>query len=314
MKNPWDEMKESSFKFPEQFSLQYIYAIIIIAIIALASNSIIQIKTGQEGLVLRFGKFNRKLHEGLNFFIPKVETVIVEDIETIRSLEGNNKLDFKNSDNINEGILTGDGNLVCIRYKILYNIDDLFNYKFNISDPEITIKNVVESAFREVISSENLYDILSFKREIITEKVFSITQNILDEYNIGVRLQGIKIFETRPPTSVLPYYKDVQAAKADKERFINEAELYVNSILPNARGKAESEIQQAIAYRQTKESQAKGEVELFLALAKEYKNNTNIVKTRLYLETIESILSNNNIIVTNQTFNHLDINKLNKEV
>ena len=117
MKNPWEEFQESSTKFTFP-PIKYLYIALFAILIIWLSNGIVQVKTGQEGLVLRFGKFNRKMNEGLNFFIPNIESIVIEDVQKIRSLEGNNKLDQNNSIDIKEGIFTGDKNLVCIKYKI----------------------------------------------------------------------------------------------------------------------------------------------------------------------------------------------------
>ena len=188
-------------------------------------------------------------------------------------------------------MLTGDENIVDINYSVFWVIKDAQKFLFNIQSPVETVKATSETAMREVIAKNEIQTILTEGRSNIEVEVQEITQMILDEYESGIQITQVQTQQADPPEQVIDAFRDVQAARADRERSKNEAEAYANDVIPRARGEAEKVLQQAEAYKKEVVAKAEGEASRFLAIYNEYKGAKQVTQERMYLETMEKVLA-----------------------
>jgi len=188
-------------------------------------------------------------------------------------------------------MLTGDENIVDINYSVFWVIKDAKNFLFNIQSPVETVKAISETAMREVIAKNEIQTILTEGRSNVEIEVQEIIQKILDEYGSGIQITQVQTQQADPPAQVIDAFRDVQAARADRERSKNEAEAYANDVIPRARGEAEQVLQQAEAYKKEVVAKAEGEASRFLAIYNEYKNAKQVTQERMYLETMEKVLA-----------------------
>jgi len=188
-------------------------------------------------------------------------------------------------------MLTGDENIVDINYSVFWVIKDASKFLFNIQSPVETVKATSETAMREVIAKSPIQSILTEGRSKIEVEVQEITQKILDEYGSGIQITQVQTQQADPPSQVIDAFRDVQAARADRERSKNEAEAYANDVIPRARGEAEKILQEAEAYKKQVVAAAEGEASRFSAIYNEYKNAKQVTQERMYLETMEKVLA-----------------------
>ena len=162
----------------------------------------------------------------------------------------------------------------------------------NVKDPEGSLRNAIESALRHVVGDNTLDQTLTVGRENIAFDVQTRLQTYLDSYQTGLLVQQVNIEKTDPPSAVKDAFDDVVAAREDKERLQNEAERYALSIVPEARGQAQARIRQAEGYKLEVVANAEGEVARFTNLLEEYSKAPEVTRDRLYLDALQSVLSN----------------------
>jgi len=231
-------------------------------------------------VVLTLGKYNRVLGPGLQFHFPIIEEIYsAENISKIRTFV------------LPTNMLTKDENIVDVELNVQYTISDIKKYALNVEDPEITIRQATESALRHVIGENNMDDLLTSGAAAISSDILLRLEEYLDIYDAGISVQQVNIEQRQPPTEVIDSFRDVVAAREDKERLRNEAEKYALSIVPQARGEAQRQLQDAEAYKQKVIAIAQGEADRFEALLVEYKKAPEVTRQRLYLDAIEEVLS-----------------------
>ena len=282
---------------------------IIGAIAVWALSGFYRVDADEQGVVLRFGKYTNMTQPGLNYHLPfPIESVMTPKVSKVNRID----VGFRSSNEGSRGaigdikeesaMLTGDENIVDINYSVFWVIKDASKYLFNIQDPIGTIKVVAETAMREVIARKKIQTILTQGRAEIEIEVQKIMQQILDSYNSGVDITQVQAQKSDPPAQVIDSFRDVQAAKADKERAQNEAEAYANDIIPRARGEAAKIVQEAEGYKKDVVAQAEGEASRFIAIYNEYAKAKTVTQERMYLETMEKVLSGvNKIIIDRQS-------------
>ncbi len=187
-------------------------------------------------------------------------------------------------------MLTGDENIVDINFDVVWNIRDLAQFKFNLSNPQSTIDAVSESAMREVVSRSELSPILSRDRGIISQEVQDLIQSTLDEYGSGVNVVRVNFDKADPPQEVIDAFREVQAARQERSTLQNRADAYANETLAAARGQSAQLLQEAEGYRAQVVNNAQGESSRFTAVLEEYVKAPDVTRQRLYLETMESVL------------------------
>jgi membrane protease subunit HflK len=274
----------------------------LIAVALWAASGFYRVQPDEEGVVLRFGAFNRTAAPGLNYHIPwPVETVLTPRVTTenqvfvgFRSGEATPARAPAARDVLEESLmLTGDENIIDIDFVVRWRIRNAEEFLFNTRNPVETIKSAAESVMREVIGRTPIQPALTEARGQIEDQVRAGTQAIMDQYGAGVAISQVQLQKVDPPGAVIEAFRDVQRAAADRERQRNEAEAYRNDIIPRARGEAERMVQEAQGFRDSQEARARGEAQRFLQVLEAYQQAQDVTIRRLYLETMEEILRRN---------------------
>ena len=276
---------------------------IIVGLLIIATlwglSGLYRVLPDEQGVVLRFGKFVNTTQPGLHYHLPMpIERVLTPKVTKVNRVDvgfrpASDSGRSSGVGNVPEEslMLTGDENIVDINYSVFWVIKDAGKFLFNIQSPIETVKATSETAMREVIAKNNIQTILTEGRANIEVEVQDITQMILDEYESGIQITQVQTQQADPPEQVIDAFRDVQAARADRERSKNEAEAYANDVIPRARGEAEQVLQQAEAYKKEVVAKAEGEASRFLAIYNEYKNAKQVTQERMYLETMEKVLA-----------------------
>ena len=272
---------------------------LIVLVVLWALSGLYRVLPDEQGVVLRFGKFIKTTQPGLNYHIPfPIEKVLTPKVTKVNRID----VGFRSASDTGRSsgvgdvseeslMLTGDENIVDIDYSVFWVIKDAGKFLFNIQSPLETVKAASETAMREVIAKSRIQSILTEGRSKIEGEVQEITQGILDEYGSGIQVTQVQTQKADPPDQVIDAFRDVQAARADRERSKNEAEAYANDVIPRARGEAEKILQQAEAYKKEVVAKAEGEASRFLAIYNEYKDAKRVTQERMYLETMEKVLA-----------------------
>ena len=256
------------------------------------------------GVVMRFGEFIRKDPPGLHprwpypieeVRLPKVtrQNIIEVGVRTPSAGRATGGRDER----AESLMLTGDENIVDIDFVVFWRINDAEKYLFNIQNPDTTVKEVAESAMREVVGQSNIQPILTQERQKTEEAVQKLMQKTLDSYGAGIRIDQVQLQKVDPPAEVIDAFRDVQAARADMERLQNEAYGYANKVVPEARGEAENILQAAEGYKQKVVNDAAGQTSRFNQVYDEYKNAPDVTRKRMYLETMERVLGGTDKII-----------------
>lgn len=282
--------------------------IIIFGIIILGlwlASGFYRVLPDEQGVVLRFGKYVNQTQPGLHYHLPyPIETAVTPKVTRVNRIDVGYRsaADTGRATSVSDVpeeslMLTGDENIVDIDYSVFWIIKDAGKFLFNIQAPEDTVKSVAETAMREVIARYDIQSILTEGRAQIEIDTQNIMQDILDSYDSGIAITQVQTQKADPPNQVIDAFRDVQAAKADKERAQNEAEAYANDVIPRARGEAAQVLQQAEAYKREVVALAEGEASRFLSIYNEYRKAKTVTQERMYLETMEKVMADINKII-----------------
>lgn len=274
------------------------------------ASGIYTVAPDEQGLVLRFGRLDRVTAPGLKYHLPapieSVEKVPVTRSNRIevgfRSGQPTGARNASNRDVGDEALmLTGDENIIDINFVVLWRIGNAADFRFNIRDPENTVKAASESVMREIIGQTPIVEATTEGRRAIEGRAREQLQALMNEYGAGILIDEVQLQKADPPAEVIDAFRDVQRAQADRERAQNEAEAFANDIIPRARGEAERLLQEAQAYRQEVTARATGEADRFKSILAEYSKAQDVTARRLYLETMEEILRGvNKVIIDGQ--------------
>ena len=246
-------------------------------------DSVHVIDEAENGVVLRFGKYSRTLEPGFNLTLPRpFETLTKVNINNVRVVEDRGHM------------LTEDENLVEFVYKVQYRINNAQHFLFRVREPEQTLRQAAESALRESVGTNSLDAILEgtarTKVRIETQRVL---QETLDFYEAGLQITEFNLVDVNVPMQVREAYSDVIRAREDRERFIEEARVHANSVIPEARGTAARIEQEAAGYKASTVALSEGEASRFTQVLTQYQLAPGITRKRMYLETMEQVLSKN---------------------
>ena len=283
----------------------------LIALVIWGFSGIYIVDAGKQGVVMRFGEYHTSTLPGPHWRIPyPVDQVEIVDVEQRRFVE----IGYRSSGGSQGGVsvprealmLTQDENIVNIKVAVQYQVGDAGKYLFNVRDPDAVLKQVAESALREVIGKSKMDFVLKEGRSEVVTKTRALMQNALAIYDIGLLVSDVNLQDAQPPEEVQAAFSDAIKAREDKERFQNEAETYANEVIPVARGNAARQIQEATGYKEALVAKAEGEADRFSKLLGEYKKAPEVTRKRLYLETMEGVLSRTNkVIVDSENSNNL---------
>jgi membrane protease subunit HflK len=276
--------------------------LILILLIVWILSGIYIVEPSERGVVLRFGKYVDTTAPGPHWHIPyPIESAEVLNVDRIRTLEigyrsgGRTRI---SGSVFNEALmLTEDENIVNAKFAVQYKIKDARDFLFNVNNPTNSLYEVTQSAVRNVIGRNKMDFVLTEGRAEIAYQIESIIQSVIDKYQTGLEITSVNIQSAQPPDQVQAAFADANKAKEDKQRFINQAEAYRNKILPNARGQAARIIAEANAYKEQIEAKATGEASRFSQILSEYQKAPEVTSSRLYIETMEDVLSKNSKVV-----------------
>jgi modulator of FtsH protease HflK len=258
-------------------------------------NAVYTINPQELGVKLRFGRPMELSSPGLHFHfwpIESIERVTVTENQTTIGTTGSG------ARSADDGLmLSGDQNIVDVRFSVLWAVNDPIAYLFNVRDPEDMVRSAGESAMREVVGRRPAQDIFRDDRAGVALEVQQITQAILDSYALGVNIGQIAIENVAPPTEVADAFDEVQRAEQDEDRFQEEARQYANTLLGDARGQAAQMREDAAAYKNRVVQEAQGEAARFTSVFNEYINAPEVTRKRLFLETMEQVLGGSDKVI-----------------
>lgn len=288
---------------PGNFGGRGVVLIALAILVLWGFSGFFRVEPDELGVVLRFGKAVRVVQPGLNYHLPyPIEAALKPPALRVNKTDVGIRLseETRRGSNLREVpeeslMLTGDENIVDVDFSVLWRVkpNGVGDYLFNVDDPKGTVKAVAEAAMREVIGRSNAQPLLTGLRQTVEQSVQELMQKTLDDYGAGILIQNVQLQKVDPPAEVIDSFRDVQAARSDLERLANEAQTYANRVVPEARGRAAKIIQDAEAYRSQTVADAKGQTSRFLQVYDQYKKAPNVTRQRLYLETMEHILSTN---------------------
>jgi len=260
------------------------------------------VEEGTRGVVLQFGKYKETTQPGPHWFPRGIQSVETVDIENIRGMSigfraGSSSRQTNSSVGSESLMLTQDENIVDIKLAVQYKVKSASDFLFNVKDPETTLRQVIESAIRETIGRSNMDFILKEGRADITARTQEQVQSILDRYKAGLQVTTVNLQDAQPPEQVQDAFADAVKAQGDQARVINEAEAYSNDVIPRARGKAARQMAEANAYKEKVIAEATGEASRFSQVLAEYKKAPEVTRKRLYLESVESVMSNSSKVL-----------------
>ena len=324
--NPWGggssgnkDLEDSIKKAKEKFGKfkiggpRNISILIIVVLIIWLATGFYRVEPDEQGIELLFGKWNQVTTEpGLHYFFPTpIGKTMTPKVESIRKINvgyrSASELGFTSSSNSQRNILeeslmlTGDQNIVDVNFTVLYKIKDAGKFLFKLRNPETTVKDMSESVMREVVGQRDLEFLLTGGRQEVEQVVRNNLQDILDEYESGILVQSIQLQSVNPPALVIDAFDEVQRARQDKEKLVNEANSYMNKIVPNARGDAAKLVQEATAYKEQVIKQAEGVAQNFIDVYNSYKTTKYVTRQRIYLETLTEVLEGPNKIILDST-------------
>jgi membrane protease subunit HflK len=284
--------------------------LVLLALIGWSLTGFYTIQPAQQGIVLRFGKFVETTNPGINYHLPSpIETVVKVDVTRQNQINVGFRGAGSASTRTGSGgrnvpeesiMLTGDENIVDIEFAVIWQIIDAEKFLFNLQNQEDVVKAVAESAMREVVGRTPVQDIITTQREAVTQQVSDEIQATLDGYESGILITQLVMQRADPPAEVIAAVRDVQSAQADRERLQNEGDAYRNRSVNEAQGQARRVRETAEAFKQERVTIATGEATRFTAILDEYQKNTEVVRTRMYLEAMEEVLSKMDKLILDQ--------------
>ena len=260
-------------------------------------QAIYTVQPDEVAVELRFGKPKEELSEpGLHFHLWPLETVeranIAEKLLDIGSAQ---------RDRGSSGLmLSGDQNIVDVKFSIAYQVEDPKAFLFNVSDPDGMLRQIGESAMREIVGRRPAQDIFRDDRQGIAEDVRTIIQQTLNDYKSGLAVNAISIEDAAPPREVADAFDEVQRAEQDEDRFVEESNQYSNQKLGQARGEAAQILEEAAAYKNRIVLEAEGEAQRFISVYDQYAKAPGVTRERLFIETMEQVLKGANKVIVEQ--------------
>lgn len=271
----------------------FIVFIITTVVIIWAASGFYTIKESDRGVVFRFGKYSHTVEQGLNWKPNFIEKVIPINVETIREQATNGMM------------LTSDENVIQVEMNVQYRVTDPAQYLFNVTNPDNSLRQAIDSEVRGIIGQSAMEQVLTTKRAFIRDQTQKELENTIRPYNMGITILDINFQAARPPEAVKAAFDDVIAAREGEQKTIREAQAYRNEVLPLAKGNAQKLIEEATAYKSSVVFKAEGEVASFAKMLPEYRAAPQITRERLYIETMERVLSNTRKVIVNDKSNSM---------
>ena len=250
-------------------------------------NAIYIVDAQEQAVILRLGKYHETVGQGLNIYFPPFDKKFQENVTRERSFTKQGQM------------LTEDENIVEVPLTVQYKISNLKDFVLNVDQPEVSLQHATESALRHVAGSTTMDEVITLGREKMSVDVSKRLQDFLDNYGTGITVTQVNIQRATAPAEVKDAFDDVIRAREDEQREKNQAESYANGVVPEARGQAQRLIEDANGYRDEVVSRAEGEADRFSKLVAEYRKAPEVTRQRLYIDTMQQVLSNTSkVLVT----------------
>ncbi|CDG16127.1 MULTISPECIES: FtsH protease activity modulator HflK [Xenorhabdus] len=251
------------------------------------------IKEAERGVVTRFGKFSHVVQPGLNWKMTFIDQVRAVNVEAVRDLATKGAM------------LTSDENVVLAEMNVQFRVTDPAAYLFSVTNPDDSLRQATDSAVRGVVGKYSMETNLTEGRTVVRNDTQKVLEETIRPYHMGITVVDVNFQAARPPEEVKAAFDDVIAAREQKQQTIREAKAYENEVLPKAEGEAQRIIEDAKAYKVSSVLNAKGEVASFAKILPEYKAAPQITRERLYIETMERVLSNTRKVIATEKSNNM---------
>lgn len=273
-------------------------AIAVLAIVFL-TTTFYSVATDEVGVVKRLGVYSRTVQSGLHMKLPfafekvhkvRVKHVFKEEFGFATARPGVRTV-YQRGDFSGESLmLTGDLNAAIVEWIVQYRINDPVKYLFEVRGVPETIRDVAEAAMRQVVGDRSVTEVLTVGRREVADEAAVHMQNLLSEYGTGIQIVAVNLKDVNPPDQVKPSFNEVNEAKQEKERMINEAWSEYNKEVPAAEGEAQRVIRDAEGYALARVNRAQGDADRFVAVWREYSRAPDVTRRRIYLETMSEVL------------------------
>ena len=301
-----DDLKDRK-KMPslKKLGKKSVLLLLLLLLIAGSFSCFYTVDDKQQAVVTTFGKVTDITDAGVHFKLPfgiqqvqKVDVNVYQKIELGYSSTGEN---YQTNES-ESTMITGDYNIVNVDFFVEYKISDPVAYLYSSNNPELILRNLIQSQVRNVVGSSSVDAVLTDGKENIQMQVKDLVSQILEQYNIGLTLVDVKIQDAEPPTqAVIEAFKAVETAKQQAEAVINDAKAYENAKIPEAQAHADQLIQNAEYLKQKRINEAKEQVAMFTAMYEEYKRNPAITRSRMYYEAIQTVLPGVKLYINTST-------------
>ncbi|MXP67679.1 FtsH protease activity modulator HflK [Pantoea sp. Aalb] len=288
-----DLFREISNKIGGVGSSKFLTMIILLITILWISSGFYTIKEAERGVLTCFGKFTHLVQPGLNWKPTFIEQVQAVNVEAVRQLGTSGMM------------LTSDENVVRVEMNVQYRVIDPKKYLYSVTNADDSLRQATDSALRGVIGRSTMDRILTAGRTVVRSETQREIERTIRPYDMGIILLDVNFQTARPPEEVKAAFDDAIAALENREQYVREAEAYANEVQPRANGQAQRILSDARAYKERTILEAQGEITRFSTMLIEYKANPKIMKKRLYIESMERILSHTHKILINDSSNHL---------
>ena len=291
-----------------------LWIVTIIVILLYIATGAYQVGPSKVALIQTFGKYSYSKGPGIGIHLPfPFQTHVIYDIRSLKKREigfrtmfYNGKTDYTDIPN-ESNMITGDENILSIQAAVQYRISDPVKLYFNLINYDDLVKLTTESVLRERVALSKIDDVLTSERDKIAMETVERVQEILNSYNAGINIENVYLQDVAPPKDVVKAFDDVNNAKQDKEKLINESQKYANDVIPRSQGQAEQILRNAEGYAYEKVALATGEAARFKSILKEYKISKEITKKRLILDAIESMIKTSKLKIVSESGNTLKL-------
>jgi membrane protease subunit HflK len=275
------------------------WVVIIVLALILLSTTFYSVATDEVGVVKRMGAYTRTVQSGLHLKLPfaiekvhkvRVKHVFKQEFGFATERPGVRTVYRRGDFSAESLMLTGDLNAAVVEWIVQYRISDPVQYLFKVRGVTETIRDVSEASVRQIVGDRSVTEVLTVGRREVADEAQQVMQEILDGYETGIQIETVNLKDVNPPDPVKPSFNEVNEAKQEKERLINEAWSEYNKAIPAAEGEAERVIRDAEGYALARVNRAEGDAERFVAVWREYSRARDVTKRRLYLETMSEIL------------------------
>lgn len=298
----WKKIKIGGSEF--EVSTAHYWTVILVVILVVVGVTIFMsfytVDANENGIILRFGKYSKTTYPGLHLKLPwgidklykvKVDYNYKEEFG-FRTLRPGVKSQYAKGEFADESwMLTGDLNIADVKWIVQYRIQNPVAYLFNVRDVGGTLRNASEASMRLIVGDRSFHEVLQSDRRIIADLSKEYMQDLLDLYNSGLKIQLIQLKDVHPPEPVRDSFNEVNRAKQEQETAINEASQIYNREIYRVEGEADRIVREAEGYSINRTNRAKGDAELFISVFEEYMKAKDVTRQRLYIETLEEVLS-----------------------